>query len=118
MEDREDSAAGTWTDICHVDDVFEGSGRRYQVPGFPPLAVFNIGGAFHVTDDTCTHGDASLADGWVHGDEVECPFHSGRFRVSDGEATAFPCTIPLRVYRAKVEDGRVLVSPQTLPPPG
>ena len=56
-----------WRDICLVDDVFEECGRRYELTGLPPLAVFNLAGVFQVTDDTCTHGDASLADGWVTG---------------------------------------------------
>jgi nitrite reductase/ring-hydroxylating ferredoxin subunit len=100
-----------WRDICHVDDVFEECGRRYELPDLPPLAVFNLGGEFQVTDDTCTHGDASLADGWVKGTEVECPFHSGRFCLKTGKATAYPADQGLRIYRTRVEAGRVQFDP-------
>ena len=100
---------GRWLDICDTGDVFEGTGRRYQIEGLPPLAVFNVDGQFHVTDDTCSHGDASLADGWLDGDQVECPFHAGRFCVRTGEATAFPAEVPIKVYPCRVEDGRVRI---------
>ncbi len=98
-----------WTPLCDTGDVFEGMGVRREVPGYAPLAVFNVAGEFFVTDDTCSHGNASLADGWLDGDEVECPWHAGKFCVRTGEARAMPCDKPIRVYRAKVEDGKVWV---------
>jgi nitrite reductase/ring-hydroxylating ferredoxin subunit len=102
--------------VCTKDEVFEGTGRRYELPGFPPIAVFNVDGEFFVTDDTCSHGNASLAEGWVEGDEVECPFHSGRFCVRDGRATAFPCELPIRTYRSRCEGERVMIEPPPAEP--
>ena len=63
---------------------------RVEVEGLPPLAVFQLDDGFYVTDDTCTHGEASLCEGFVEGDEIECPWHSGRFCIKDGKATALP----------------------------
>lgn len=100
-----------WVYVCLKDDVFEGTGRRYEMPGFPPLAVFNVAGEIFVTDDTCSHGNASLSEGWVEGDEVECPFHSGKFCVRDGRPTAYPCELPIRTYRSRLDGERVLVEP-------
>ena len=48
--------------ICKTTEVGPGSVKRIEVDGLPPLAVYNLGGRFYVTDDTCTHGKASLAD--------------------------------------------------------
>jgi nitrite reductase/ring-hydroxylating ferredoxin subunit len=104
-------APGTsWTAICNTEDIFEGMGLRFERVDHPPLAVFNVAGSFHVTDDTCSHGNASLADGWLEGDEIECPFHQGRFCVRTGLATAFPAETPIRVYPSKVEEGQVWVA--------
>ena len=33
--------------------------------GSVPIAVFNVDGDLYAIDDTCTHQDASLADGWI-----------------------------------------------------
>jgi nitrite reductase/ring-hydroxylating ferredoxin subunit len=70
---------------------------------------FQLDSGFYVTDDTCTHGEASLSDGFVEGDEIECPWHSGKFCIKDGKATAFPAIEPIRVYRTRVVDGRVCI---------
>lgn len=90
-------------------DVPPGAARRYMVPGRRPLAVFNVDGAYLVTDDRCTHGMASLSEGFLEGDVVECPWHGGAFNVRTGAPAAPPCTEPIRVYRATVEDGVVVI---------
>lgn len=91
--------------LCDAQAVPIGEALRVDVPGRPPLAVFNLEGVFHVTDDTCTHGDASLSDGEIDGCEVECPFHAGAFNIVTGEPCGAPCNIALAVHRCVVRDG-------------
>ena len=73
------------------------------------LAVYNVGGTFYATDNECTHGAASLADGILEGDVIECTLHFGAFNVKTGEAVQAPCFVPLRTYKVAVKDGQVLV---------
>ncbi len=73
------------------------------------FAIFRIGERHYVTQDACTHGPGSLAEGFVDGDEIECPFHQGRFHIPTGRPSAPPCTIPLRVWDARVIDGQVCI---------
>ena len=94
MDAPKGSATGEWIAVCDTADVFEGAGRRYELPGYPPLAVFNVDGAFHVTDDTCTHGMASLSEGELVGDKVKCPWHGGVFNVRSGQPLSRPCGVP------------------------
>jgi nitrite reductase/ring-hydroxylating ferredoxin subunit len=47
-----------------------GTVRAFAV-GSNRLAVYNIGGAYYVTDDECTHAAASLADGMLDGDVID-----------------------------------------------
>ena len=96
-----------WIDLCAVDDIPEGAGLQIPLADRPPLAVFRVGEDIHVTDDTCTHGEASLCEGEVEDDIVECPFHQGAFHIPTGEVAGAPCTIPLRVYPCQTRDGRV-----------
>ena len=48
--------------------------KRYVVDGLP-VAVYNCGGTLRATADTCTHAEASLADGFLdcEAGSVECP---------------------------------------------
>lgn len=74
-------------------------------------AVFVVDGRFYVTQDQCTHGPGSLADGFVLDGEIECPFHQGRFDIATGRPTAPPCTEALRIWTAEVRDGSVCIDP-------
>jgi ethylbenzene dioxygenase ferredoxin component len=67
-----------------------------------------------ITDDTCTHGSASLSEGYLEGDVIECPFHGGAFDIRTGEPTAFPCAEALRTYAAIIQDGFIYIEPETL----
>jgi nitrite reductase/ring-hydroxylating ferredoxin subunit len=94
--------------ICATADVAENTVKRFDV-GNLVLAVYNVGGAFYVTDDECTHGAASLSDGILEDGIIECTMHFGAFNVRTGEAVQPPCTIALRTYKVVVQDGKILV---------
>lgn len=64
----------------------------------------------YAVDDTCTHEDASLSKGSLHGDCVKCPLHGSRFRLSNGAALDDPAEEPLNTYTVKVEDDNILVA--------
>ena len=99
----------SWRPVCATADVEPDAPKRVELDGMPPLAVFQLADGYFVTDDTCTHGEASLCDGFVEGDEVECPWHSGKFCIKDGRATAFPAIEPIKVYRTLVVDDQVCI---------
>ena len=95
--------------LCKTTEVDPGTVKRVDVEGFPPLAVFNLEGAFYVLDDTCSHGQASLAEGYVEGDQIECPWHSGRFCIRNGEPATFPVVVPVKSYAVTVVGDDVCV---------
>jgi ethylbenzene dioxygenase ferredoxin subunit len=88
--------------ICSKSEVTPGSVKAFAV-GANMLAVYNIDGAFYVTADECTHAAASLADGMLEGDVIECCMHMGSFHVPTGNVVAPPCEVPLRTYRVVLE---------------
>jgi nitrite reductase/ring-hydroxylating ferredoxin subunit len=96
------------TVLCAVADVADDAPLRVATCGMV-FAVFAVGGRHFVTQDACTHGPGSLSEGFVDGEEVECPFHQGRFHISSGRPSAPPCTIPLRVWDARVVDGQICI---------
>ena len=95
--------------ICPLSDLPRGEALR--VPVEPPIAVFHTeDGEVLAVDDTCTHQDASLADGWLEGCEVECPLHASRFDLRTGQVDAPPAKRPIRTHRVDVIDGVVHVA--------
>jgi len=98
--------------VCPLAELKPGEARRLAVE--PPIAVFRVDdGDVYAIDDTCTHQDASLADGWLEGCEVECPLHSSRFDLRTGAVDAPPAKKPVRTHRVSVVDGTVFVEQST-----
>jgi len=98
----------TWTKVAQVSDVPE-DGTLLVGLGDDPVCLYNIGGRILATHDTCTHGQASLADGFIDNGEIECPLHQGRFNIETGKAVSVPCTEDIRTYAVKIENGVVLL---------
>lgn len=102
-------------DLCATDEVADGEIRRAELACGHGLAIYNVGGEFFVTDDMCSHGEASLSeDGSIEGHEVECSWHFGRFDIRTGAPSAMPCELPLRTWPVKVEQGRVWIEKSDL----
>lgn len=68
-------------------------------------------GRIYALDNTCSHALASLAEGWVEDDCVECPLHAAAFSLTTGEALSLPATEPVGTHRIEVRDGEVWLSP-------
>jgi len=92
---------------CAVADLPVGEALRLDGP--VPIAVFHTEDGFFAVGDTCTHQDASLADGWLEGCFVECPLHAARFDLRTGVPTCLPAKAPVRTYRVVVEGSEVHV---------
>ena len=91
-------------------ELFEDEIRTATLPDGTRVALYNLNGAYYVTDDTCTHEAASLGDeGMVEGTNVICGWHFCGFDIATGVATASPCSDPLRTYPVTVVDGIIHV---------
>jgi 3-phenylpropionate/trans-cinnamate dioxygenase ferredoxin subunit len=84
-------------------------GEAVRVEAEVPIAVFNVDGELFAIDDTCTHQDASLADGWLEGCNVECPLHAACFDLRTGLPSGPPAKTPVRTHEVVVADGLVYV---------
>jgi 3-phenylpropionate/trans-cinnamate dioxygenase ferredoxin subunit len=93
--------------VGRLEDIPLGEAVRVQAE--VPIAVFNVDGELYAIDDTCTHQDASLADGWLEGCAVECPLHAACFDLRTGMPSGPPARTPVRTYEVVVEDGLVHV---------
>jgi 3-phenylpropionate/trans-cinnamate dioxygenase ferredoxin component len=93
--------------VCALNDLPPGEATR--VLAHVPVAVFNADGEVFAIDDTCTHQDASLSEGWLEGCQIECPLHAASFDLRTGQPTGPPAKRPVRTYPTRIEDGVVYV---------
>ncbi|GAB2747874.1 bifunctional 3-phenylpropionate/cinnamic acid dioxygenase ferredoxin subunit [Amycolatopsis magusensis] len=88
-------------------------GESVRVQGRVAIAVFHVDGEFYAIDDTCTHQDASLSDGWLEGCTVECPLHAACFDLRTGRPSGPPARKPVRTHEVVLVDGQVYVHETT-----
>ncbi|MFD5159883.1 bifunctional 3-phenylpropionate/cinnamic acid dioxygenase ferredoxin subunit [Streptomyces hawaiiensis] len=94
--------------VCRLEDLPKG--ESFRVETTPPVAVFHTDdGDLYAIDDTCTHQDASLSEGWQEGCLVECPLHAASFDLRTGVPTCLPARRPVRTHRVTVDDGLIHV---------
>jgi len=94
--------------VAKTADVDEGEAVQVIV-GRQEIAVYNLEGEFYATDDICTHAYASLADGYMEGELIECPLHGGCFDIKTGKAMTPPVTEDLKTYEVKIDGEQILV---------
>jgi 3-phenylpropionate/trans-cinnamate dioxygenase ferredoxin subunit len=98
-------------------------GEAIRLETDPPIAVFHTEeGELFALDDTCSHQQASLSDGWIEDCHVECPLHSSRFDLRTGVPDVSPARKPVRTHEVHVQDGTIYVlesdAEPNLPPMG
>ncbi|WP_180684532.1 non-heme iron oxygenase ferredoxin subunit [Tepidicella baoligensis] len=97
-----------WIDAIARDAVPEGDVVGAIVAG-KDIAFYEVEGEVFATDNLCTHGAARLSDGFLEGNEIECPLHQGRFDVCTGKALCAPLTEDIKTYPVKIENMRVMI---------
>jgi len=75
----------------------------------PPIAVFNVEGAYFAISDICTHEWARLSEGELDGEIVICPLHGACFSLSTGEALSLPATEPVEMFAVILQGDDVYV---------
>ncbi|MBD8238350.1 non-heme iron oxygenase ferredoxin subunit [Pseudomonas fluorescens] len=95
--------------LCASADVPEDEGLRVELQGMPTIAVYRVNDEYYATDDLCSHGEASLAEGMLKGFEILCPFHLGGFDIRTGKATTAPCYTDIRAYKVLEQEGNLYI---------
>jgi nitrite reductase/ring-hydroxylating ferredoxin subunit len=102
-------AEGEWIRVAASGDIAPGEMIPLDIGG-KSLALFHLeDGAWHATDNVCTHAYALLTDGWLEDHEIECPLHAGRFDVRTGAALCAPVSENLAIHDVRVDGPDVLV---------
>ncbi|MEJ2867939.1 bifunctional 3-phenylpropionate/cinnamic acid dioxygenase ferredoxin subunit [Actinomycetospora sp. OC33-EN08] len=79
-------------------------------PTGPGVAIFcTDDGELHAIEDSCTHQDAALSDGYLEGCFIECPLHAALFDLRTGEPDGPPASVPVRTHPVVVIEGWIHV---------
>jgi len=95
--------------VCASADLVQDQATRVVVDGTPVAVVLDSAGDIHVIGDTCTHGDISLAEGFVEDGTLECWAHGSKFSLESGKPLTLPAYEPVPVYVVELNDGNVYI---------
>ena len=98
--------------VCRMSELGPGEVTRIDDP---PIAVFNVNGVLFAISDVCTHAEASLSEGRVDGETVECPLHGACFDLRTGEALTPPAVDPVQTFAIVIQDDTVYVEAAEAP---
>ena len=105
--------------VCAFDDVPVNQALRVVVGGVAIALVKDSAGECHAIGDTCTHGDISLAEGFVEdapsasgvGPTLECWAHGSKFSLETGKPLTLPAYEPVPVFSIEIIDGDIYIDP-------
>jgi nitrite reductase/ring-hydroxylating ferredoxin subunit len=70
--------------VGSANELKPGECKTVEVEG-TPVAVYNVGGRYYATHNTCPHRGGPLGEGSLEGDVVTCPWHGFRYNVTNGQ---------------------------------
>ena len=78
----------------------------------PIAVVLDSAGEVHAIGDTCTHGDISLAEGFVEATRSSAGPTARRSRSHTGKPLNLPAYEPVPVYVVEIDGDDVLIDPR------
>ena len=96
--------------VASVDEIPNGTAKSFTV-GQYEVAIFHVGDEWYALEGTCPHQGGPLAEGWIDGSIVTCPWHAWCFDVRDGKMTLGDYA-SVETFEVVVEDAVVSISPE------
>ena len=98
-----------YTKVASLKELSTGKLMKIEENGHD-ICLAYVEGEVYAVDDMCSHEDASLAKGSLHGDCVKCPLHGSRFALKTGAALDEPAEDQINTYLVKIEGDDILVA--------
>ena len=97
-----------WFEVASTRDIDDEEAVQVEVNGHL-IALFNLGGKFYATADTCPATSTSLADGYIEEDMVYCGDETACYAIRTGLPRHDPAASAVRRYPVKIDNGLVYV---------
>lgn len=98
-----------WHDVGSRDELSEDQPLAAKV-GKREIGIYLVGDAVYALEDVCPHAYALLSQGFVEGEEIECPLHGAKFHIPTGRCTREPADRDLKTYPVQIEGARIRVA--------
>ncbi len=98
----------TFVPVAPVAEFAPGTSKTVAVDG-REIAVFNVDGTFYAVDNFCPHQGGTMADGWLEGTTITCPWHAWCFNLPTARCRS-AISAWLDPFDVRVENGQVSVS--------
>ena len=94
--------------VANASEIPVGQFKQVVIEG-KGLLICHTAEGFYAVENTCTHDDGPLEDGWLEDNAIECPRHGARFDVTTGKVLCLPAAVPIRSYPVRVEGEEIKV---------
>jgi len=94
--------------VAEISELSPGKAKMVEVEGMR-IVLIQLDNGYYAIDDTCTHEEVSLSDGYIEGEEIECPEHGSRFNIKTGAVLNLPAVFPVRTYKVTVEGNDISI---------
>ena len=86
MDEAEQPTNRHFVRVANASEVPAGGAKAFR-SGRHEVAIFNVGGEFYALANTCPHQGGPIADGFLEGALITCPWHAWCFDVRTGKMT-------------------------------
>lgn len=94
--------------VCRIDDLVDGELKQVRV-GDTDILLARADGQFYALYPKCTHYQAPLVKGLLHGDRLICPWHNACFDIKTGHRLEAPALNGLPTHEVRIENDQVFV---------
>ena len=94
--------------VGSVNDLKPGECKTVEANG-TPVALYNVGGKYYATHNTCAHRGGPLGEGSLEGDVVTCPWHGFQFNVTSGQCVGPNPALKVASFQVSVQGSEVFV---------
>ncbi|HKJ66421.1 MAG TPA: non-heme iron oxygenase ferredoxin subunit [bacterium] len=98
-----------WVETIATEELNESGTAQVVMEDGHKIALIRIDNEVYAINDTCSHAQASLAEGEIVGDNIKCPLHGAEFDIRTGEVQSFPAVVGVANYETRIENGKIYV---------
>ena len=87
--------------VAVTGDIPPNQGKQVEVRE-KKIALFKLEGKYYAIDNTCPHRGGPLSEGELQGDEITCPWHGAKFKVTSGDVLSPPASQGVKCFPVRV----------------